>query len=304
MASEASNSIIEYLRNNVHLDEAGLSPQQLRDNMTAMAGGMTAPAGIDFEPATIAGIPALWVRPSGGATDAALLYLHGGGYVIGSPDTHRNITAHLAQRLGCAVLSLDYGLAPERPHPAAVNDAVAAYRWLLGHGFSASRLAIAGDSAGGGLTLAALMKLRDDGIALPAAAVPISPWTDMTLSGATMRTMAGQDPLCNAEGLGRMAKWFVGDGDASDPYASPVFGDFVGLPPLLIQVGEIETLRDDAVRVERAAIAAGVACELEIFPEMIHVFQAFVGMVPEADGALDKIGVFLRGHMGLAGNEK
>ena len=299
MASDAFTMIVSYLRDNVKLDEPGLTAQELRARMDAMTGSMSAPDGITFEPATVAGVPALWSCPDGAISDAVLLYFHGGGYVIGSPDTHRNITARLAQRLGCAVLSVHYGLAPEQPHPAAINDATAAYRSLLSDGFSPRRIAFAGDSAGGGLTLAALMKLRDDGVALPAAAVAISPWTDLTLTSETMQSMADQDPMCNAGGLGRMAAWFVGDGDHKDPYVSPIFGDATGLPPLLIQVGEIETLRDDAVGFGAVAVAGGVDCTVEVVPEMVHVFQAFAGMVPEADAALDRIAAFLRPHMGL-----
>ncbi len=299
MASEQFHLIVSYLRDNIKLDEAGLTAQQLRDNMNAQSGMMPAPDGISFEEATVGGVAGLWARPDGGVTDAVVLYLHGGGYVIGSPDSHRNITAQLAQRLGCSVLSLDYALAPEAPHPAAVNDAVAAYQALLADGIAPSKIAISGDSAGGGLTLAMLMKLRDDGIAMPACAVPLSPWTDLTLSGDSMQSMAGLDPMCNADGLGRMAAWFVGDHDYQDPYISPLFGDATGLPPLLIHVGEIETLRDDAVRFATLAAAAGVDCTVKVFPEMVHVFQVFAGIVPEADAALDEIAEFLRTHMEL-----
>ncbi len=299
MASDAFTMIVSYLRDNVNLDEPGLSALELRERMDSMTGSMPGPDGVTFEAVEVSGVAALWVRPDGAVSDAALLYFHGGGYVLGSPETHRNITAQLAQRLGCAVLSVHYGLAPERPHPAAVDDATAAYRWLLAHGFIPGRIAIAGDSAGGGLTLALLLKLRDEGVPLPAAAAPISPWTDLTLTSETMRTMADQDPMCNGAGLGRMAAWFVGDGDYEDPYVSPIFGDATGLPPLLIQVGEIETLRDDAVGFGAVAVAAGVDCTVEVVPEMVHVFQAFAGVVPEADAALDRIATFLRSHMEL-----
>jgi monoterpene epsilon-lactone hydrolase len=299
MASPEFDTIVAYLRENLALADPNLSAEDLRASMAAGTGAMPAPDGIAFEPTTAAGVPALWVRPDGARDDAAVLYLHGGGYVIGSPETHRGITGRLAALTGCPVLSLDYRLAPEHPHPAAVTDSVAAYRWLLDRGLAPEQVAIAGDSAGGGLTFASLLKLRDDGVPLPACGVGISPWTDLQCSSASMQRLADVDPMCKPAGLMRMAQWFVGDGDVRDPYVSPLFGDLHDLPPLLVHVGEVETLLDDAVHFAERAQAAGVDVTLEVFPEMVHVFHAFVGLVPESDAACETVAAFLRKHMSI-----
>jgi acetyl esterase/lipase len=299
VASDAFQAVVAFLRDNVDLDEADRTPDELRASMSGESSLLAPPAGVTIEAGTVNGVGGLWNRPDSGADDAAVLYLHGGGYVIGSPDTHRNLTARLALALGCPVFSADYRLAPEHPHPAASDDAVAAYRGLLDAGFAPQRLAIAGDSAGGGLTIATLVLLRDAGVPLPAAAVPISPWTDLSLSGETMRTLADADPMCTEPGLRRMAGWFLAGADERDPIASPLFAELSGLPPMFVLVGEIETLLDDARRFAERALAAGVDCNLEVYPEMVHVFPAFAGIVPEADAAVDDIASFLRKQLSL-----
>ncbi len=298
MASEAFEVVVGFLRE-ADLLGGGKSPEELRAAMNATSTAAPLPDGVTREPVDVGGVPAEWTRTADAAADAALLYLHGGGYVIGSPATHRNLCVSLATELGAPVLSIDYRLAPEHPHPAAVDDATAAYRWLLDEGFAPDRLAIAGDSAGGGLTIATLLKLRDEGVPLPAAAAPISPWVDIAMTGDTMRTLADDDPLVNPAGLRNLAGWFIGDGDALDPYASPLYADLAGLPPLLIHVGEVETLLDDARRIHDRLLAAGVDSTLVVFPEMVHVFHAFVGIVPEAADAIAQIGRYLRGHLGV-----
>lgn len=257
------------------------------------------PEGVTGTPVSAGGVPAEWIDAPGGATDRALLYLHGGGYVAGSIDSHRNLTGHLAKALGCRVLALDYRLAPEHPHPAAVEDATAAYRWLLAEGFAPGHLAISGDSAGGGLTVAALVKLRDDGAPLPACAVPISPFADMEGTGESMTTRAAVDPMVSPGQIREIAGLFLGGGDPRDPYASPIHADLSGLPPLLVQVGDAEVLLDDSTRLAERATAAGVAVTLEVWPEMIHVFQASAGYVPESDEAVARIAAFCRHHLGL-----
>jgi acetyl esterase/lipase len=197
------------------------------------------------------------------------------------------------------VLSVDYRLAPEHPHPAAVEDSTTAYRWLLDQGFAADRMAISGDSAGGGLTVSTLLKLRDDGVALPVAGVTISPWVDMEGIGESMRTNAEADVLVDEVGLKGMAEMFLAGQDARDPLAAPLYGDFDGIPPLLIQVGDDETLLDDSTRLAEAAGSAGVEVRLDVFPEMQHVFQLFTGNMPEADEAVAQIGAWLRPRLGL-----
>jgi acetyl esterase/lipase len=261
---------------------------------------MTAPpTGVTWTVVDAGGVPAIWAEPEGGAPDAALQYVHGGGYVIGSAEGYRNLTGHLAKAIGCRVLNVDYRLAPEHPHPAPVDDSVAAYRWLLDQGFAPSRLAISGDSAGGGLTLATLLKLRDDGLPMPAAAVPISPWADMEGLGASMTTNAANDLIVQDVGLKGMAGLFLGTADPRDPLAAPLYGDYTGVCPLYIQVGGHETLLDDTNRVAARATEAGVDVRVDVFPEMQHVFQITAGNLPEADDAIARIGAYLRERLGL-----
>jgi acetyl esterase/lipase len=223
-----------------------------------------------------------------------VLYLHGGGYCLGSLASHRALVARLSAEAKARVLSVDYRLAPEHPYPAAVDDAVAAYRWLLSEGVAADRIAIAGDSAGGGLTLATLLALKDAGDALPAAAVPLSPWTDLEGTGESVRTRAAVDLMIQADRLKESADLYANGVDLREPRLSPLHGDYTGLPPLLIQVGDAEVLLDDATRVAAIATGAGVDVTLEVWDEMPHVFQAFIGILPEADKAVARIGEWVR----------
>lgn len=257
------------------------------------------PAGVTWVEVNAGGIPAIWADADGGAKDRVLLFLHGGGYVIGDARSYQHFTGHLAKAVGCRVLCVDYRLAPEHPHPAPLTDVTSAYGWLLGQGWQPAHLAIAGDSAGGGLTLATLLALRDAGTPLPAALVPISPWVDLEATGDTMTSNAEYDVMVQRASILGMAALFLNGHDAKDPLAAPVHADFTGLPPMYIQVGGHETLLDDARRVTSAARSAGVNATLEVFPEMQHVFQFGAGRVPESDEALAKIGAFLRSRLGL-----
>jgi epsilon-lactone hydrolase len=301
MASELFETVVEMIRQaNVAGGESTLTAVELRSGMEAMVGALPLIEGTVVEPVAAGGVPSEWVRPAMAVTaDACVLYLHGGGYVMGSLNTHRAFASHLAARTGLPVLVVDYRLGPEFPFPAALDDALAAYEWLLVQGFSAGRVVIAGDSAGGGLTLATLLALRDRGRPLPAAAVPISPWTDLTLSGDSMDALEAQDPMVQRVGLQRMADWYLGDQDATDPLASPVFGDCAGLPPLLIHVGAVETLLDDSTRFAARAEAAGVDVTLEVWPEMIHVWHAFGPMVPESEAGVTRVAEFVAQHLSL-----
>jgi acetyl esterase/lipase len=224
---------------------------------------------------------------------ATVLYLHGGGYYFCSPRSHRAITFRLAAQAQASVLSPDYRLAPEHRFPAALDDSIAAYRRLLDAGVSAQSVVIAGDSAGGGLALASLLALRDAGDPLPAAAVMFSPWTDLTCSGASMRRNEGRDPMYHAAVFPRVAAQYLGGADARNPYASPVFGDFDGLPALLIQVGDTELLLDDSTRVAERARAAGVSVELEVWRHVPHIFQIWAPFMPEANRALARAAAFI-----------
>jgi acetyl esterase/lipase len=241
--------------------------------------------------------PAEWLRPPGARTDAAVLYLHGGGYSIGSPRSHRHLAAAVARAAGVPTLLLDYRLAPEHPFPAALDDAVAAYRFLLDGGIAATNVVIAGDSAGGGLTVATLLALRDRGLPRPAGGVCISPWVDLTCSGATYVTKAAVDPIVTREGVAAMAQAYVAAGDPKAPLVSPLYADLAGLPPLLIQVGGDEVLLDDAVGLAERARSAGVEATLEEWPDMIHVWHWFLPMLDEAERAIDGIGRFVRARI-------
>jgi acetyl esterase/lipase len=226
------------------------------------------------------------------ANGRVVLYLHGGGYVMGSRRTHRELAARIARDAAARVLVLEYRLAPEHPFPAAVEDATAAYRWLRKQGIAASSIAIAGDSAGGGLTLATLLALRDAGDALPACAVCLSPWTDLEGSGASAQPGGVDDPMIPVAALRDMGKLYAAS-DLRNPLAAPLHGNYKGLPPLLIQVGTREILLDDSTRVADKARAAGVTVRLEIEEGAPHVWQATPGL-PEAVDAVKRIGAFVR----------
>jgi phosphinothricin tripeptide acetyl hydrolase len=237
-----------------------------------------------------------WLRPPSAEPGRVVLYLHGGGYVIGSPRSHRHLAAAIAGAGGASALLLDYRLAPEHPYPAAVEDATAAYRWLLDQAVAPERIVIAGDSAGGGLTVATLLALRDARVPLPAGGVCISPWVDLTCGGASYATKADADPIVTRAGVAQMAQAYLGATPPRTPLASPLFADLRGLPPLLIQVGTDEVLLDDAVQLADRAKAAGVETTLEVHDRMIHVWHWFLPMLDEAQTAVDTIGRFVRRH--------
>ncbi len=239
-----------------------------------------------------------WVLTPGVRPSRTVLYLHGGGYVIGGPTTHRELASRIGSKTSAAVFLLDYRLAPENPFPAAIDDAVAGYRWLLDSGRDPGQMLVAGDSAGGGLGVALLAALRDAGVALPAGAVLMSPWVDLTNSGSSQTTRSAEDPIVSRASLDRMAEWYLAGHSSRDPLASPLFGDLGGLPPLLVQVGTAEVLYDDAERLVAKALAAGVDAAQETFDGCIHVFQQLAAMTPEAGEALDSIGDFARRILG------
>jgi epsilon-lactone hydrolase len=242
------------------------------------------------------GVKAEWIVPPNAAQDRVILYLHGGGYVMGSINTHRAMVARIARASEARALALDYRLAPEHPFPAAVEDAVAAYKWLLAQGYKPGKIVVSGDSAGGGLTLATLLAIRDQGLPMVAAAAPISPWNDMGGTGASMKTLADKDPMVDFAGLSRMAKMYQGSADVKNPLLSPIYADPKGLPPLLIQVGGAEVLLDDSTRFAEKATAAGVPVELEVWEDMVHVWHVFAKILPEGQQAIDKIGKFVLAH--------
>ena len=255
------------------------------------------PPDVKIEHVSAPTVPAEWLASAGARDDAAVLYLHGGGYVIGSPRSHRHLAAAIGTSARTRVLFPDYRLAPEHPFPAAVEDAVAAYRWLLARGIEARRLVIAGDSAGGGLTVATLIALRDAGVPLPAAGVCISPWVDLTCAGGSYQTRAEADPIVKRDGVASMAAAYLAGKDAHTPLASPLFADLAGIPPLLVHVGDAEVLLDDSVQLADRARKAGVDATLHVWPEMIHVWHWFFPMLDEGQAAIDGIGAFVRARI-------
>jgi monoterpene epsilon-lactone hydrolase len=251
-------------------------------------------ADVTAAPLDVDGLPAEWVVAAGADTHRVVLYLHGGGYVMGSLTSHRKLAGDVSRAAGARVLLLDYRLAPEHPYPAGVDDAVRAYRWLLAAGVRPGAIAIAGDSAGGGLTIATLLALREEGLLQPGAAVAISPWADLTLEAASLEAVAERDPVVRAADLKRYRDWYLDGADPRHPGASPAHADLTGLPPILVHVGEAEVLLDDAVLLAENGRRDGVDVTLEAWPDMIHVWHVFAGRVPESTAAVQRIGEFLR----------
>jgi epsilon-lactone hydrolase len=254
----------------------------------------TLPEGVRVITSAIAGLHSEWIENTCTQTKRTLLYFHGGGYVLGASVTRRNVASRLAIAAAARAVVPQYRLAPEHPFPAAVYDAIAVYDALLEQGVRPSSLAVMGDSAGGGLCAALLLSLRDSGRPLPAAGVLISPWTDLTLSGESYRTRADSDPIDRVPLLRRMAATYVANGDPTNPLASPLFGNLRGLPPMLIQVGDHEVLLDDSVRFAGKARASGVSIELEVWPQMWHVWHTAAPALPEANEAITQIGAYVR----------
>ncbi|MEO7715353.1 MAG: alpha/beta hydrolase [Capsulimonas sp.] len=260
----------------------------------------TPPApGVTSEAATVGGVPGYWVRPTDVLPNAAILYLHGGAYNVGSAGAFRNFVGQIATRAGVAAFAAEYRLAPEHPFPAAVNDVMAAYHGVINEGFT--EIAIVGDSAGGGLTLVTLAQAiemtRDAGEIQPRCAVVMSPWTDLSLSGASITERALADPFLKHDSIAAASARYLNGHDARDPLASPLFGGLTGLPPIRIHVGEDEILLDDSRRYAKRATAEGVEIELHIWEGMPHVFPSNVGTFAASEIALDDIGAFLRQHL-------
>lgn len=245
--------------------------------------------------ARVADVPVEWISAPNAADEGVLLFLHGGGYVVGSPASHRHLVANLSAETGLQALLVDYRLAPEHPFPAAVEDAISVYAALLTHGYEPEQIFVAGDSAGGGLVISLLLAAADAGLPQPGAGICLSPWTDLTGEADSLATNASVDPTVSKESLDFFAGHYLGDEDAKHPLASPLFGDMAGLPPLLIQVGSVEVLLDDAVNLDARAREAGVASTLEVWDEMIHVWHRYYPMLQEAREANARVGEFVRG---------
>lgn len=259
------------------------------------AGKLPGPRGIDRTSIEVGGVPALRATPVSGPAKRHVLFLHGGGYIMGSSTSHFTVASRLGKMADGSVTVVDYRLAPEHPFPAALDDCVAAARDLIGE-VGAAHVAIVGDSAGGGATIATLCALRDAGDPLPACAFVMSPWVDLTGSGDSVTSKRDVDPVVEPDMLDGCAADYLNGADATDPRASPLFADLTGLPPLLIQVGSDEVLLDDSVRLAASAKEAGVDVELDEWPGMWHVFQALVGSMPEANRAMQQGAEFIMRH--------
>jgi acetyl esterase/lipase len=291
MASEQLQVLINALRNAPALDQPTV--QQQRDNFEQGSALRPLPPDVRTEPVDAGGVPAEWVTIEGNAAAPVALFLHGGGYCIGSIATHRLWAADLARAAGGRVLVIDYRLAPEHPHPAALDDAVAAYRWLLAQGVAPNTTVIHGDSAGGGLTAATLLALRDAGEPLPAAAVMVSPWLDLTCSSGSFQHNVETDCVLTQHNLSMWANMYAGE-DAGAPLVSPLHGDLSGLPQLLIQVGTAELLLDDSTQFAERAKAAGVDVTLDVWDDMLHIWPIFAWMLPEGQQAIDRAAAYIK----------
>jgi epsilon-lactone hydrolase len=277
-----------------------IAEQRSRQEKTARFARL--PADIHCLPVDIHGIPAEWIA-NVHVEAGVILYLHGGAYALGSINVHREMVARLAEAAGIKALVINYRLAPEHPFPAALEDTIAAYDWLLAQGYDPPRIAIAGDSAGGGLAIAALVALRDAGEALPAAAVCISPWIDLTLSGASTHQNVSSDPILDPQSLAKYAGYYAGDLELTSPLISPLYANLEGLPPLLIQVGTHEILLDDATRLAENARQAGVDVTLETWDGMFHLFQ-IIPFVPETQRSIVHIAGFVTNKLKLSGENQ
>jgi epsilon-lactone hydrolase len=271
------------------------SVAQMRSDWDAAFACCSVP--VSCRPVSAGGVDGEWIVPADAPHDKAILYFHGGGFRIGSVASHRDLIARIAGASGCRVLAINYRLAPEHRFPAALDDALAAYRYLRDQGLRPADIAFAGDSAGGNLVLAAMLAARNRGEPLPVAGALMSPWTDLAASGASYESRASADPIHQRAMILALAKTYLGkDGDPCDPLASPLYADLAGLPPLLVQAGDRETVRDDATELAARARAAGVEVELQIWDGMIHVFQMFPE-IPQAHEAIAVLGNFLRSHL-------
>ena len=251
------------------------------------------PAGTQTTEIVANGVNAVHVAVRQARSDRYVLYFHGGAYAVGTAALFRDFTWRIGAAAGACVLYFDYRLAPEHPFPAALEDAVAVYRWLAGR-LDPGQIAFMGDSAGGGLALATLHKLRDEGIALPGAVVAVSPWTDLALTGPSLRSNAAADPMLNVAHLPALADSYLAGADPRHRYASPLYGDASGLPPTLIHVGSDEILRDDSIRMAEKLRVAGCDVEIEVWPRMPHAWHHYARILPEGRRAIERIGAFLR----------
>jgi epsilon-lactone hydrolase len=295
--SQESIAYLQRLRKNTPFGTADFNLEGLRAGMRSRR--EPASKDISFIRSQIGEIPCEWVLAPGADREVRLLYLHGGGFVSGSGGFYLTLAAHISAAAKCVVLLPDYRLAPEHPFPAGLEDCIAAHGWIISNGPSgpgpAKATFIAGDSAGGSLTLATLLALRDRRLRLPAGGIPLSPTTDLTLASESLKTV--DDPIISARTMPVFRDLYLGKTDPRNPLASPVFGDYHGIPPLLIQVGEHEMLRDDSIRVADKARSDGIQVKLEVWPGMFHVFQSHEPLLPEAHESVEHMAEFIRSRL-------
>lgn len=291
MASQESLIVRQFLKEFSKNSSRELNLEVARQGLEALFAQYPIPPDVAIEKTTIENIPAEWVVAPNAVRNRVFLYLHGGAYIMGSLNTHRDLAAKLSRSTSTSVLVIDYRLAPEHPFPAALEDALIAYRWLLANGFDPEQIVIGGDSAGGGLTLSTLLSLRDAGDPLPGGAVLLSPWTDLAGTGESMESRREVDPWLSPDSSRVVPSLYIGSLDRRNPIVSPLYADLTGLPPMLVHVGNDEILLDDSVRLVENGRGVGVDMQLKIWDDMWHVFQSF--QIPEAKQAIDEIGQYV-----------
>ena len=302
MASKQSEVVRDHWRSMTEAARANpdQTPEEVRERVERYWPGLTAEAGgVDYLEIEVAGLPALLAVPKGSAEDRVILSVHGGGGVSGSIYTHRKLFGHLAKAVGARALLTEYRQAPAH-HPVPLDDTTAAYRWLLDQGFDANRVALAGDSLGGGLSISTMLRARELGLPTAAALILISPWVDMTVSNQTFDTNRETEAFFYKEVVGALAAMYLGGADPKDPLASPLYADLSGLPPTYIQVGGDETLLGESLQLDENARKAGVDVRLDVFPHQLHTFQMAAGYSPESDDAIRRLAEWVRPKLGLA----
>lgn len=293
MVSEGMERVITLLREFQDSTEEP-SVEKTRAGLDLLAKMTRLPKDVKCKPIDAGGVPAEWITTPNTIANHVILYIHGGGFIAGSINTHRDLVSRISRVAKARILIIDYRLAPEHPFPAALDDAIAAYQWLIStEKINSKNIIIAGDSAGGGLTISSLVKLRNEGLPLPIAGVCLSPATDLAGTGDSIKTKAELDPFITPKAGEFMSKMYLGDTDPKNYLASPLYADLQGLPPLFIQVGTSEILLDDSVRLAERAKDAGVDVELDVWEDMVHVFAAFAPFAPEGQQAIEKIGNFV-----------
>ncbi|MEH7306684.1 alpha/beta hydrolase [Neobacillus drentensis] len=295
MASQESLLVRQYLMSSKANQTAGFDIETARKGLEALSALTPVAQDIIVEKTSIEGISAEWVMAPNAVEDRVFLYLHGGAYIMGSCNTHRYLASKLSRSTGARVLVPEYRLAPENPFPAAIEDAIKVYRWLISSGITPDKIIIGGDSAGGGLTLATLLSLKEENEALPALAVLLSPWTDMEGTGESMETRAFVDPWLSPDASRSAPALYIGDLDPRHPLVSPIYADMSGLPSMLVHVGNDEILLSDSARLVDRARSAGVEVTFKVWDEMWHVFQQFA--IPEGQQAIDEIGDFVQKNL-------